>query len=310
MRPIRPIRLSLVPAFAVAILAGCTSINPFRSAAPVNAEHKVPVGREPIATADYGPDGESGKSGVNATDDTGADSAGRVGQTNNPTVKARPIPIKRERGPIPIKRDAPLQRAGARPPDALVSGPALPPPDNPPLVGPGEDAAIMPPVILSANGLLSHAVGTAKPGPSAVAEPLPPGNKKAGPDSIFDPHCRTSPTAAGCLLNLGPNESAVERAVELAKLLDVCEAENRVLTRKLKALEATLEGRERMLRDDEVELTKAAEDLIQARADLQRLRDEFGRLRLRLQQAEREDLETLRAIVTALEKLLETGSGP
>ena len=85
------------------------------------------------------------------------------------------------------------------------------------------------------------------------------------------------------------------------------EAEDRALKLKIKSLEATLESRERILREDETELIRASQDVLQAKADLQKLREEFTKLKRKLQQVEKEDLDTLRAIVLALEKLLDSG---
>lgn len=121
-----------------------------------------------------------------------------------------------------------------------------------------------------------------------------------------DLNLRKSPTVTGAMLNLGVNDSGVERAVELAKLLDASEAENRNLISRMKMLELVLENREKMLRDDEVELLKASQDLTQSRNDLQQLRDELTKVKKKLRQVEREDLENLRAIIQALEKLLDS----
>ncbi|WP_020468441.1 hypothetical protein [Zavarzinella formosa] len=120
-----------------------------------------------------------------------------------------------------------------------------------------------------------------------------------------DLNLRSTPTASGAMLNLGPNDSAVERAVELAKLLDGADAENRSLNNRVKTLELALENREKMLREDEGEITKASQDLVQSRAELQRLRDEFVKVRAKLKMVEKEDLDTLRLIIQALEKLLD-----
>src|SRR5581483_515461 len=106
-----------------------------------------------------------------------------------------------------------------------------------------------------------------------------------------------APTAAGCLLNLGPNESAVERAVELAKKVGIVEAENRTLVQKIQQLEAAVAARDRMLADSVLEVERATTETAAAREDLRALRAELGAASTRLRQAEKADADALRAIL-------------
>ncbi len=149
-------------------------------------------------------------------------------------------------------------------------------------------------------------IGAAKAGPAVVSGPVP---RKDGtvptPIVPFDSHSLEKPTASGGLLELKPNESGVEKAVELAEWLRVSEAEKRGLANRLRSLEEVLETRERMIRDDEVEMSRAAQEVAQVRAELLRLRSELDRARQKQKLAEQEDLELLRLVVDALQKYLE-----
>jgi polyhydroxyalkanoate synthesis regulator phasin len=168
------------------------------------------------------------------------------------------------------------------------------------------------------TALLKGHFGESKSGPNGVQPGLQPGGlpgtlqgdplHKMKPESILDPHCRTSPTAAGCLINLGPNESALERAIDLAKRLDASEGDRRALAERLMAMEATLESRNKLIREDETELLRATEDLIAARNELKKLREELSRLRRQLKDLEKEDLESMKQIIQALEKFLALNS--
>lgn len=217
-----------------------------------------------------------GKSPFDPTDDTG-----RAGRGSRPEPVDLPAPE--------VRTVASLRRAE----------PVFPAP-----IGEVEQVGGVQPLAASPPANQQATPGVAKHGP--VLDGILSGHKRAGTElDLTDPHCRTNPTAAGCLLNLGPGETAVERAVELARQLEAAETETRTLANRLRALDAVLESRERMLREDEAELTKSAQDLAAARADLLRLRDERDKLRVKLRVVEREDLETLRLVVDALAKYLE-----
>lgn len=275
-------------------LGGCTSVP--RKPSDADKEllsHEIPRGalKDP-------PTAKSGKSSVDATDDTSgsrsefAGTPGRViqvaGQEAGPAIPPTMGPMPE---PLPMKSVGP---SNAPPPVvAEVPAPIKPlGPVNPANVPPGS----LPPTFGPTN------VGQTKPGPDLII----PGHKKAGAETIpFDPHCRTSPTAAGCRLDLGPTESAVERAVELSKQLEAAEAEKRALAVRLRGMEKLVESREKMLREDEAQLIGATEDLIQARNELKKARTDLDRVKQRLDSVEKEDLETLRLVVEALRKFLE-----
>ncbi len=121
---------------------------------------------------------------------------------------------------------------------------------------------------------------------------------------------RQTPTVAGEMLNLGPNENPTEKAVQLAQGLAGAEAENRLLFFRLKTLETELETRSRSLAESSEEVDQATSEVAKTRLELQTLRKDVSALRDRLRQIEKEDVETLRSIVAALEKLLETSARP
>ena len=120
----------------------------------------------------------------------------------------------------------------------------------------------------------------------------------------FPPQFRQTPTAAGGILNLAPHESATERAVELALKLAAMEGENRLLFARMKKLEADLEQREKELAAVNQEVDLASGDLSKARLELVDLRRQLGDTRSRLRQVEKEEIETMRLVIAALEKFL------
>jgi hypothetical protein len=162
------------------------------------------------------------------------------------------------------------------------------------------------------NGVqtVSHRTDDPKTDPPAVA-PAPPGS--TGPiipqvmpsGRPLPPNIRQTPTVAGEILNLGPNENATEKAVEFAHKLFVCEVENKLLVGRLKKVEADLEARERSLQETTGEVEQASAEIVRSRGELTTLRKEVAELKNRLKQSDQEDVETLRSVISALEKLLE-----
>ncbi|MDB5312206.1 MAG: hypothetical protein JWO38_6408 [Gemmataceae bacterium] len=183
--------------------------------------------------------------------------------------------------------------AGGLPPGQTPPGPILPgPPPVLPLPNPVPGAQPVPPG--SWPGVPGSPPGVS-PGPGAST---------GGPPAPFGPHVRGAPTAAGALLNLGPGEIPADRVVELAKQVEAAAIENRALVGRIKDLEAVAVGREQALAETLREVESASAEVTRARADLQSLRKELAGLKDRLEQVEKEDVETLRAVIAALEKLL------
>jgi hypothetical protein len=212
-----------------------------------------------------------------------------------PVAGSEPVPMNAASGLSKDKkpqRFTPIDRDKEMLPDAMTQVPV-----KSPMARPG--------AIQQVTG--HSGLGDSKRSPQSP-DGTEPGMRKIGPETVLDPHCRNSPTASGCLINLGPNETGLERAIELAKRLDTCEADKRALAERLAASEALLASREKMLRDDEAEITKATQDLIQTRAELQKLREELSKFKKKLRDAEKEDIETLKSIVIALDKFLKQNS--
>jgi outer membrane murein-binding lipoprotein Lpp len=113
------------------------------------------------------------------------------------------------------------------------------------------------------------------------------------------------PTVSGSQLNLKPDETVVERALELVQKLTQAEEEKKTLGARVQQLESQVEEREKALRQAETEVKAATMELTQARSDLQRWKQQVVGLREKLGSAEKDNLETLQSIVNALEQLLE-----
>ena len=249
------------------------------------------------------PKTDLGKFNGSVTDTEGKDSAGMA----PPVPGLFPMTALRPKM-FPLGDEQVIRRVGHEVPTTRV----LPPKS--------EDVDELPPKLSAPEPLSPATPGTPTglepkkipEAPKPVTPVSPPVQPLAGQprnlviEPVTDLNVRKTPTAIGGMLGLGPNDSGVERAVELAKMLDVAESENRNLISRMKMLELVLENRERMLRDDETELTKASQDLIEARGEMLRLRDELAKVKKKLRQVEREDLDNLRVIIQALEKLLDS----
>lgn len=149
----------------------------------------------------------------------------------------------------------------------------------------------------------------AQPGPPPLTNPAalsaPPG---AVPDGAMAPgggHIRAVPTATGARLGLGPNEVPADRVVELSEKVQAAKFENQALISRIRELEAVAAGRETSLFEAIREVEAASAEVSKARADLAALRAEVAAARDRLRQIEKEDVDTLKAVIAGLEKLLQ-----
>ncbi len=190
------------------------------------------------------------------------------------------------------------------------------PPENPapiPLILPpkNEDGNVAPPKIDD---------GTVPPPPRVVEPKRPvelpkiyngvrPKETAPPPKTEALPKTETPPTAGIPPKKEAPAKAPsadanAKRAADLAKQLDAREAENRTLTLRVKTLEIALENREKALQDDEKELAKSAQDMAHAQAELTRLKDAFVKVKTRLKHVEQEDIDTLKAVIAALEQMV------
>jgi len=203
---------------------------------------------------------------------------------NPPTDSAAP--------PAPVAGVVPA--GGVVPPVPVPPLPTIPVPQPSPVPIPNP------------NPLPNPTPGVPGASPPGTA-PVVPGSWLGGSQSspFFGPHVRIAPTVAGALLNLGPGDIPADRVVELAKQVEAAGAENRALVGRLRELEALGVGREQALAEALREVESAAAEVARARGDVLTIRTDLIALRDRLDAVEKEDVETLRAVVAALERLLD-----
>jgi hypothetical protein len=146
-----------------------------------------------------------------------------------------------------------------------------------------------------------HSVPVAVPdAPVAVPGSVP----VSWPAVYGDEHRRDTPTVRGELLGLNPAENGVEKAVELARRNEQLQAEIKALQARIAGMEVAAKAREEAVAESVRETEAATVEVIRARADLQATRKALATAKERLKQAEEDELETLKLIVMALEKLL------
>jgi hypothetical protein len=119
---------------------------------------------------------------------------------------------------------------------------------------------------------------------------------------------RMNPTVRGGILNLGPNDTGVERAIELAHQLSLLDGENKLLSMRVRQLETDLDAREKLIDSARTEVEASAKDVERARVEIEALRKDLAAARDRLRQAARDDLETLQTIITVLRRLTLTAA--
>lgn len=196
---------------------------------------------------------------------------------------------------------------------------ATPPADkSQPAVPDNRTATAASPVVVQAQ---HHPTPAAGPPPAAAAA-VPPTPAAAPPHvpgsaplhmpapAPPNPHARSTPTAGGATLNLGPGEMPIDRALELAKRVDDCTAANRYLHDRLRTLEAKADEREEAIAESRRVVQSAEVEVAQTRADLGVVRKEVDRLKQRLKQVEKDETETLKLVIDALEKLLREEEQP
>ncbi len=141
-----------------------------------------------------------------------------------------------------------------------------------------------------------------RPMPAPSAPPIfENGERLPAPKSVPP---RDMPTVEGQRLRLGPGESAAERAVLLAQMLDAAQAESRTLRDRVRALEFQVQEVDRARDEERKSAAQAAADAVRYRLRMEALDEEVAALRERLRRAEIQDMETLREIISVLERLL------
>ena len=119
-----------------------------------------------------------------------------------------------------------------------------------------------------------------------------------------DEHRRDTPTVRGERLDLRPTDTGIEKAIELARQNEQLQSEIRALQAKIAGLEQAATAREEAIAETMREVESATVEVIRARGDLQAARRTTQQLQEQLRKAERDELETLKLIVTALETAL------
>jgi SMC interacting uncharacterized protein involved in chromosome segregation len=123
-------------------------------------------------------------------------------------------------------------------------------------------------------------------------------------------HLRATPTAVGGRLELAPWEIPAERVVELTKQIDTLNALNQTLMYRIRELEAISKTREQSLTEAVRDVEKSDEDLARLRSALQLTREDASLLRARILAIEKEDVDTYRQMISALERLLNVVPSP
>ena len=138
--------------------------------------------------------------------------------------------------------------------------------------------------------------------PPPVVQSSPPSSWAA----VFpDEHKRDTPTVKGERLSLNPMETGIDRAVELAKKIEQLQAENKALLARIALLEQNATAREEAIAESVREVEAATVEVIRARNELKAYRAAVLTLKSQLRQMEQDEVETLKAIVAALEKVLD-----
>ncbi len=146
------------------------------------------------------------------------------------------------------------------------------------------------------------------PGEPKSLPPLPPGvlpvSPLTGSPTPSDPHLLTKPTASGRILGLGPNEVPTDRVLELARHLEVLLAQNRDLVARITELERLGAGREQALVEAIREVEAAENEVAKTRGIILTQKSEIVSLQDKIRQMEREDIDLLKLVIAAFEKLL------
>lgn len=120
------------------------------------------------------------------------------------------------------------------------------------------------------------------------------------------------PTAVGGRLELSPWELPADRVVELTRQLDMLNALNRSLLSRIRELEATGATREQALNEAVRDVERTEAEITRIQGSLQLSKEEAAILRMRIQTIERDDVDLLKKLIPALEKIVNPAgrSGP
>ncbi|VTR96390.1 unnamed protein product [Gemmata massiliana] len=179
----------------------------------------------------------------------------------------------------------------------------LPPANLPPVpgaTGNGNGTGSAPPV--TGPGAPGNPAAPGAPGGAAPGGPGAPGT--FGTPGAPNPNVLPAPTVYGKTWNLGPNEVPTDRVVELTRQLELVFQQNRELVARIKELETQGLKREQALVEAMREVEAAQAEVDKARGIISTQKSDITALQEKIRQLEREDIEMLKLMIGALEKLL------
>ena len=297
---------SLVVALLVGSATGCAEFSNTRSD-PQMLQYPKPTIPPPTMPARYAPSpagaapaAAAARVGNNAPVVTaGGVAPAPAGGTNDSVFAAggvpvglpstvQPLPILPDQAPkpsgelalpIPKPADPPTQ---ADPPPLETLPPPQPTPAPPPNPGKQTPAALFPGV------------------------PVEPSNKR--PTTVTAAKQNTTqapaPTEVPAKQTPAPADVPTDRVVDLTQRLATALAQNKELLAKIRELEAIGATREQALTAALREVETASAEVAKTRATILALRTEVTALQKTIQQMEKEDVEIMRTVITALEKVL------
>ncbi|AMV25025.1 hypothetical protein VT84_11555 [Gemmata sp. SH-PL17] len=264
-----------------AVAAGCT---PLRGSRPDATVVPPPYGKSAFGSSD--------KPGSGGVIQAGATEPGEpvVGANKFELTGGQPVGYQSSPPGQPLAQPRPT---------------ALPPANLPPVPGAtghgtGTGTGSAPPV--TAPGAPGNPAA-----PGAPGNPVTPGTGVPGGPGVPgapNPNVLPAPTVYGKTWNLGPNEVPTDRVVELTRQLELVFAQNRELVARIKELENQGLKREQALVEAMREVEAAQAEVDKARGIISTQKSDITALQEKIRQLEREDIEMLKLMIGALEKLL------
>jgi hypothetical protein len=191
---------------------------------------------------------------------------------------ARDGTFAEDRRPSRVDRDVVQASAGSPKKDpAAADGPALP-------ASPAEKGDARPPAPLPRDAV--------QPG----GMPLPPLTPTPAPGQ------RGAPSVVGSVLQMPPNQSPIEKALELSARVDALRVEGVRLSERLRALEEEVRTRDQYIKEAAGEVRTATAEMSATRAQLRTWADDLRAQEARLRIQEQAQTEQLRAVLRLLEK--------
>jgi hypothetical protein len=151
---------------------------------------------------------------------------------------------------------------------------------------------------------------SSEPRPSPDVKPGPPHRPLASAPSANSVAPVTPPGPAPIMpLNLAGPESPQDVISMQAQKLKAVEDDRKLLAARLAQLEATVQDRDRELREAQEDITKTSEEINRTRADTRRVRQENADLRDKLDKSQKEVIELRKQIIKMMEKEIPPGGG-